>query len=79
MKVTMLYYHTISKLIKKYGFTWKDVENIEDYKGRVIIKGHKFMLEDIFYSTHMHGFNENGEYEKILVKAFIEALKNKEV
>lgn len=75
MKVTMLYFSTIRKMIKENGYTWTDVENIKDYEGRVKIGNLEYTLEFIFYSTHMNGFEENGKYEKILTEAFLNALK----
>lgn len=76
MKITMLYFNTIADLIKKYGFTWEDVNNIQDYKGRVTLCDYEYTLEQIFYSTHMGGFDEYSEMGKILIKAFIQALEN---
>ena len=66
MKVTMLYFHTISRIIKKHGFTWSDVEGIQD---------HAQCLEDAFYITHMGGFDENSDRAKSLIKVFLGALK----
>lgn len=76
MKVTMLYFNTIGKVIKEHGYTWNDVDNIQDYKGRVIWCGHKYTLEDIFYTTHMDGFGKYKEQSQVLIESFLEALKN---
>lgn len=75
MKVTMLYFDTIVKIIKEYNYTWEDVNRIQDYKGRVKFGEHDYTLEQIFHSTHMGGFKEDGEHEKILIKAFLRALE----
>lgn len=75
MKITMLYTNSIAKIIKEHGYTWKDMDNIHDYAGRVKFGDYGYTLEEIFYSTNMGGFDENGEHEKILVKAFLQALE----
>ena len=85
MKITMMYSGTISKLIKKYGYTWHDFENIQDYVGRVKRYSvspdgktwiHEYSLEDIFYCTHIGRiFDENGEFERPLIIGFLEALE----
>jgi len=75
MKVTMLYFHTIGDLIEKHGFTWDDVAKVKDRKGLVSIGSSQYTLEDIFYSTHMGGFDENSKNGKLLIEAFIKALE----
>jgi len=78
MKVTMLYFHTVSELIKKFGYTWNDVSGIKDHKGRVKHgENGRFesSLEYMFYSTHMGGFNENSDNAKALISAFLVALE----
>lgn len=75
MKITMLYFDTIGKIIKENGYTWEDVNYIQDFKGRVIWCGHEYTLEETFYSTHMGGFDKNKEHEKVLIKYFLKALE----
>ena len=75
MKITMLYFNTVAEVINQYGYTWKDVNNIRDYKGRVVMGGFKYTLEEIFYSTHMGGFDENSERGKMLINSFVQALQ----
>lgn len=74
MKITMLYFDTVIKIIKEHDYTWDDVYNIQDYKGRVKLGEYDYTLEQIFYSTHMEGFDENGEHEKTLIESFLQAL-----
>lgn len=75
MKITMLYFNTVAEVINQYGYTWEDVNNIQDYKGRVVMGGYKYTLADIFYSTHMGGFDQNSERGKILINSFVQALQ----
>lgn len=82
MKVAMLYFSTISGLIKKHGFSWEDVHNIEDFKGRVKFgKNSEFesTLEHIFYYTHMGGFCKNDRNSKLLIAAFLNALEESRI
>lgn len=78
MKVTMLYFNTIDKLIEKYGFTWNHVDAIDDKDDAVIYgDNNEFScsLEHMFYCTHMGGFDETTDNAKKLITAFLEALQ----
>lgn len=77
MKVTMLYFDTICTLVKEYGFTWRDVNGIEDNDKRVVSGvNNEFTssLEDMFYVSHIGGHWEDYRYRQNIIDAFVEAL-----
>lgn len=86
MEVTMLYFDTVSELIKEHGYTWEEVSIIKDHKDRVIfsysppIEGepdiYTVSLKEAFRLTHFgRSFVNTGDMERSLIKAFLEALK----
>ena len=57
MKVTTLYFDTISKIIKEHGYLWENVEAIQDNDSRYKYGENNecsSSLEYAFYISHMY-------------------------
>lgn len=79
MKVTMLYFSTIAKIIEEYGYTWANVGAIQDNNDRYKYgDNNQFScsLEHGFYTQHMGSSHvKDFKISDKLLSAFLEALK----
>jgi hypothetical protein len=77
MKITMLYFDTISKWLKESGDKLEEADAIEDNDNRVKYgdnNEHTCSLSDMFYAQHLGGFDETTDNARKLKDAFFKAL-----